>query len=118
MSYEEVGLPGLIVGRLCGKEMPAELAPLPVDIFEDILNKLMNATLVCRMTDKKGKQHVYEAPYFPVQYVTSENSLHFYFTEQPQCYFERVEEPDGAYFRLKPLGQLRDFMRYWAKEYL
>ena len=118
MSCKEVGIPGQCVARLLGKEKDRDMDSLPADVFANILDKCLKAKLVCRLVDKKGKLHTYTAPYLPVMYFTEGDDLWFSFTEQPQCWFDRVEtDPNAPYFQLKPLGGLLDFMREMAKEY-
>lgn len=110
IKCSEVYFPGTIASKFANVAATPEMVTIPPADFTRIVNKLINAELLCRLTNKRGKVIKKTYPMLPVTLIDDGMDPMVTFTAEPQCYFEE-EEQDGRIVRqMKPKGEMLQFM--------
>lgn len=111
IKCSEIEFPGVIASKFADVPNTRDMVTIPAADFTRIIDKLINAELLCRLTTKRGKVIKKTAPFLPVFLIDDHIDPMIQFTAMPQCYFEE-EEQDGQIVRqLKPKGEMLQFMR-------
>lgn len=112
----ELGFPKRTVEALTGTPIDSEFAQLPPKIFTRVVEKLMSATLECKLWDNNGWQISMTAAYLPVTLIDDETDPMVMFCDKTQCYFVLEEQNGEEVFQMKPLNDMREFMLEYARK--
>ncbi len=103
--------PGKVAARFCKVDKHADKVTIPPKDFIRIVEKLMEAELVCTIKFKNGNTETATAAYLPIALVPDENDPYVFFTGEPQCYFEEEMQNSKMVRQLKPRDEMLNFMR-------
>lgn len=110
VKCSEIRFPGIVASKFANVPNTRDMVTIPPADFVRIINKLMSAELVCRLTPKRGRVINKTFPMLPVMLLDDPMDPMVTFTDMPQCYFEE-EEQDGRIVRqMKPKGEMLKFM--------
>lgn len=112
----EITIPGTVASKFCNVPNTKDMYSIPSKDFIRIVNAAMQAELVCRLTNKRGKAKVKTYPFFPVILINDTIDPGIMFTSEPQCYFEEEEQNGRIVRQMHPKGELLQYMRDWLKE--
>lgn len=110
IKCSELYFPGTIASKFADVPNTQDMVTIPPNDFSRIINKLIDAELLCRLTTKRGKVIKKTAPFLPVILIDDGIDPMVQFTAEPQIYFQE-EEQDGRVVRqMTPKGEMLQFM--------
>ncbi len=107
----EISFPGTIASKFADVPNTRDMVTLPPDTFANIISRLIQAELLCRLTTKRGKVIKKTAPFLPVFLIDDTIDPMIQFTMEPQVYFEEEEQAGHIVRQMKPKGEMLQFMR-------
>lgn len=112
----EITMPGTLASKFCDVPNTKDMYTIPPKDFARIIDAAIQAELVCRLTNKRGKTKVKTFPFLPVMLIDDTIDPCIMFTTEPYCYFEEEEQNGKIVRQMNPKGELLQYMRDWLKE--